>query len=334
MPLLQTASPKRRRIRKGTFSCWECKHRKTRCEFKQSRSVCISCRQRGLACISQEFDAASSNTQVERRIVHVEGLVDQLVTQKNGSRLNIPNMAMQSLVPNPWPGVSVNSYLDSIFPPQTKATAILDDGRFIYMPIRMWDTREPLAQISQRPQSSAHPVQFARKLILFALCLQQLEDPEDAGRYIDIVSRHVTSQDIMVDPVDGIETIMLEATYYINKDDLRTAWLKFRRAIAIAQVIGLDRMEGGDREKNIWMRLMAGDHFTSLVLGLAPAVDNHLLEPPDDSALDFQQTHLSVPGRIIARNICMQRLHQLRYEETQQIDHLLKQSTRSLPPGW
>ncbi|GAD92348.1 hypothetical protein ANI_1_1524134 [Paecilomyces variotii No. 5] len=76
---------KRRKLRKGTFSCWECKRRKTRCEFRPTtNSVCLYCSHRGLPCISQELPEFSGNglDEVERRIVHVEGLVSQLAQQR------------------------------------------------------------------------------------------------------------------------------------------------------------------------------------------------------------------------------------------------------------
>lgn len=48
--------PKRRNIRKGTLSCWECKRRKTRCTFATSTStVCDGCRSRQTKCLSQEY---------------------------------------------------------------------------------------------------------------------------------------------------------------------------------------------------------------------------------------------------------------------------------------
>ena len=49
------AGTKRRRVRKGTFSCWECKRRKMRCILDPPNHVCKSCRRRGSKCISQEF---------------------------------------------------------------------------------------------------------------------------------------------------------------------------------------------------------------------------------------------------------------------------------------
>lgn len=48
---------KRRKVRRGTQSCWECKRRKTRCTFATpNESVCDGCRSRGVKCIGQDFD--------------------------------------------------------------------------------------------------------------------------------------------------------------------------------------------------------------------------------------------------------------------------------------
>jgi hypothetical protein len=48
---------KRRKVRKGTHSCWECKRRKMKCIFdpRITSTSCNGCRQRGSPCISQEF---------------------------------------------------------------------------------------------------------------------------------------------------------------------------------------------------------------------------------------------------------------------------------------
>lgn len=53
----QSPAVKRRRIRKGTQSCWECKRRKIRCTFATpNESICDGCRSRRVKCIGQEFD--------------------------------------------------------------------------------------------------------------------------------------------------------------------------------------------------------------------------------------------------------------------------------------
>jgi hypothetical protein len=80
----------RRKVRKGTSSCWECKRRKIRCTFAAPRDVtCDGCKRRGIICTSQEFpcvviptstSGTSSARQVGDRLGRVEALVEQLVT--------------------------------------------------------------------------------------------------------------------------------------------------------------------------------------------------------------------------------------------------------------
>jgi len=84
-PALSEPGAKRRKVRKGTRSCWECKRRKVRCNFvSEHDAVCIGCRQRGTKCVSQEFPEEASapadrSRQMGDRIVRVEALVEQLV---------------------------------------------------------------------------------------------------------------------------------------------------------------------------------------------------------------------------------------------------------------
>lgn len=95
---------KRRKIRKGTRSCWECKKRKMRCVFADVDSpievgpeqlVCVGCQRRGTKCIGQEFELVegkdkSENSTLQKkagrrigrqdRVAKVEALLDQLIT--------------------------------------------------------------------------------------------------------------------------------------------------------------------------------------------------------------------------------------------------------------
>lgn len=51
-----THEGKRRKVRKGTHSCWECKRRKMKCIFSLITSAaCNGCRRRGSKCVRQEF---------------------------------------------------------------------------------------------------------------------------------------------------------------------------------------------------------------------------------------------------------------------------------------
>ena len=85
----QEISVKRRKIRKGTQSCWECKRRKIRCKFASSKDVtCIGCQRRRAACVSQEMPedlspAKSGNRHLSERITRVEDFMKDCLASKN-----------------------------------------------------------------------------------------------------------------------------------------------------------------------------------------------------------------------------------------------------------
>ncbi|KAK1964070.1 hypothetical protein LY78DRAFT_640203 [Colletotrichum sublineola] len=77
-------APKRRKLRKGTQSCWECKRRKARCTFSTTNQIiCEGCTRRGTDCVSQETTdqppPPGSNKHLADRLGQVEALVKQLL---------------------------------------------------------------------------------------------------------------------------------------------------------------------------------------------------------------------------------------------------------------
>jgi hypothetical protein len=81
---------KRRKLRKGTTSCWDCKKRKVKCTYDTydatSENICVPCRRRGAPCISQEKPEEEFQAQAESnrdplldRIQRVESLLEQLL---------------------------------------------------------------------------------------------------------------------------------------------------------------------------------------------------------------------------------------------------------------
>jgi hypothetical protein len=91
---IQEISAKRRKIRKGTRSCWECKRRKIRCIFASSEDVtCLNCQRRRVPCVSQEVPedlsiARKSNWHLGERIAKVEDLMKDILTSRNSSYPN------------------------------------------------------------------------------------------------------------------------------------------------------------------------------------------------------------------------------------------------------
>lgn len=85
----QEISAKRRKVRKGTQSCWECKRRKIRCIFASSEDVtCISCERRRAPCVSQEMPedlspAKTGNRHLGERIARVEDCLKNFLASKD-----------------------------------------------------------------------------------------------------------------------------------------------------------------------------------------------------------------------------------------------------------
>jgi hypothetical protein len=88
-------SVKRRKVRKGTQSCWECRRRKVRCTFEIARNtICDNCLRRKTKCTSQEYfenhelPKKSNGAGVEARLSRVEDVLQQLVNNVDTTRQN------------------------------------------------------------------------------------------------------------------------------------------------------------------------------------------------------------------------------------------------------
>jgi hypothetical protein len=118
----------------------------------------------------------------------------------------------------------------------------------------------PASRLSVFPNSKSHPVLIARTLLYLAHGIQNLHPSSlDSAqldlncllttamqRFLDTACRLVTSNDGILESLEGLECLILEGVFHINAGNLRRAWLVFRRAISLAQLTGLDR--GGDAD--------------------------------------------------------------------------------------
>ncbi|KAJ5871716.1 transcriptional regulator family: Fungal Specific TF [Penicillium soppii] len=88
----------RNKIRKGTRSCWECKHRKVRCNFtSDSDRSCRECLVRGIPCRSQDLPEPENPRESERlgfndRLVRVESHLDIISTQTEAILKRLDNI--------------------------------------------------------------------------------------------------------------------------------------------------------------------------------------------------------------------------------------------------
>ncbi|KAA8564820.1 hypothetical protein EYC84_010591 [Monilinia fructicola] len=135
------------------------------------------------------------------------------------------------------------------------------------------------------------PAAIAQTLLYIAVCLQQVPHGYDASKLgfstsiearvdkiISTVSGLVTSDDELVASIQGLECLILQGLFHMNAGNLRRAWLTFRRAMNIGQLMGLHKREE-----------LGSTTFTSR---RTPSMENVLEIPPvggDNIAIQVQK---------------------------------------------
>lgn len=167
------------------------------------------------------------------------------------------------------------------------------------------------------------------------------------AQYLDSASNFISGNDRYMDSLEALECYMLEGYYHLNTSNLRRAWLLFRRAIGLGQLMGLHR---GHTEavkvldpRNeahalfMWYRVVYADRYIALLLGLPAShtQDNmiasdellRILTPIDK----LERVHCVISGRIIERN---ENMMDDGFAATQNIDSCLQKAAKSMPAKW
>ncbi|KAM0268878.1 hypothetical protein ACHAQH_009892 [Verticillium albo-atrum] len=207
----------------------------------------------------------------------------------------------------------------------------------------------------QLPPSGSHPVLIARKLLLLAVYLQSLRPnakyQQVMSRVVDAAINLVTTKDELTGSLEGIECITLESLYQDNSGNLRRAWLSIRRAVAVAQMMGLHRgsaintshlkiLEPETRlrinPEYLWFRLIQTDRYFSLMLGLPHSSADNVFATP--KALErctpverMRRLNTAAGGRILQRN-GDDDSNEL--ATTHEIDQLLQKNSAHMPSQW
>ncbi|KAI0863769.1 hypothetical protein F4860DRAFT_467788 [Xylaria cubensis] len=409
----RTSTSGKRKIRKGTTSCWECKRRKQRCHFAIDQSrACVSCRRRGKSCVMQQFDDPNHDPENYERIaasieigptspedileilredaaidsVHNDTSHRAAVSSSSGS----PDPSMQffgsalvdssehptgvdlSILPSPGArsNHSLSRMLHATLPSQQDADLIIGASytpaflQFFTLPYQRLFSgdMQPASELARLPGPTDHPVLLARALLYLANGIQNLHpstfdasslnlgcSPTAAmARYIKIASRLVTSNEALLESLEGLECLILEAVFYINAGDLRQAWLIFRRAIGRAQLMGIHvgRTSGfivlDPRSQSIpsmmWYRIVGQDRYLSLALGLPPGTADNLCfasqekMPCDCATGQLERQHYDILGRMATQSAASKDLPDSEF--IQSIDLALQKAVHSIPPEW
>ena len=212
----------------------------------------------------------------------------------------------------------------------------------------------------QLPPEGSHPVLFARRLLLLATLLQGIPDGSVRdlacmtqnyrtvmSRLVTTATRLVMSNDELVSSLEGIECVMMESMFLNNAGNLRPAWLVNRRAMLLAQMLGLHfeqtspsmMLEAETRNRidpdHMWFRIVCSDRYLSLMLGLPQgSPDNnfalpHVLERC--TALERLERTMAVAGGIVLQRNNTE-MHDI--ESTWNVDRMLQEAAALMPLQW
>ncbi|CAI7632557.1 unnamed protein product [Penicillium bialowiezense] len=360
--------PKRRKVRKGTSSCWDCKNRKKRCEFESdSKSGCVSCRRRGIPCISQASahtadDEHNGYEGVSQHIDRVEDLVRQLVHQRGArsqernhrqvvSRPVFFNASRHSTLKSisherMSRSSSLTGYLNSVLPAPHIAAIIFNSNKQYNAPLQILQglrLDEESAERQGMPKSdifpTMHPVSFARRLIKLALCLQELDEKGSEQLCSDLGESTLSIARRWFQVATG--HVMTQDYLVSSLDGLETLLLQSRYHISLGEL------------EHAWQIYKRAFHIAYLVdiptqaqvrgQPVATTHDTALPQSPTHHpAQELERVHVTIAKRIIARNIQIQNTHhaeareasQWSYRETKSLDLQLKKAARAMPTAW
>ncbi|KAL8690051.1 MAG: hypothetical protein Q9218_004420 [Villophora microphyllina] len=185
----------------------------------------------------------------------------------------------------------------------------------------------PLREEIQRLVCNGEPADLARLLFCLATCIQQLSRDFDFRQtklpptpdalqeiYLSAAELVLSMDQNFVNTIDGVECMLIQSTFYVNRGKPRTAWLICQRGISICNAVSIDGLSKGDtvismRWKAAWFKLWTRDRQLSLLLGLPHASTRErsflvdLSETIGDERWQAVWTNLSiVAGRLINRN--------------------------------
>ncbi|KKY39616.1 putative c6 zinc finger domain-containing protein [Diaporthe ampelina] len=233
---------------------------------------------------------------------------------------------------------------------------------------------EPASSWAVDPPVSTHPLILARKALQILICVQQLPPAFDWDalgtgfpqaefiRRLDTTCMLVTSNDELVGYAEGVECLILHGYYQVNAGSLRKAWITFRRAINMAQIMGIDRGHSAafrscDPKRDptrrpsaatLWHRLLFSDRYLSLLLGLPVCSQDdqsvYEEEGPRGTAVErLERAHTIYAAKILDRNHIQHRSKHCskqqkttprEYALTQEIDLDLEEAAKNMPFGW
>lgn len=158
----------------------------------------------------------------------------------------------------------------------------------------------------------------------------------------------ITADDELLDSVESIECLMLASSYHNNAGQLKSAFMTNRRAVTVAQVMGLHRTRKATslktlypqtrsnlRPEQMWLRLVQSDQYLSMMLGIPGGVASVRLPTPEalrklEPLENLELLHSAAAQRILLRAETADRIH----SGVEDIDRLIKDAAACMPATW
>ena len=211
------------------------------------------------------------------------------------------------------------------------------------------------------PEPNVHPVLIARHMLMLASFLQHVHPDlhKDVGglaesprammdRLTDLAVGLVTTNDEFLGSIESLECVMMESVYQANIGSLRRSWLAGRRAMSIAQLMGIHRPDHKAHYKVLdprtrcdpqlmWFRIVFLDRYLCLMLGISQgSLDRSMcsdtLLASDTPMGRLERIHCVIASRILERNESKPSSDDLVLTRT--LDLELQRAARSLPSKW
>lgn len=268
---------------------------------------------------------------------------------------------------------AITAQLRDLFPPLETLYAISQQSpgakyvlaAFYSQQDQMDGKPEPISALACVPDASSHPALVAKRLLQLAICLQQMPpffDPtglalkkspsETMDDWVAAAGRLVTSDDDLVGSLEGLECLILQSFFQSDAGHLRKAWMTCRRALNMAQLMGIDR-KGAKSIRScdplfdprrqpsplvLWFRINCCDRYLSLVLGLPVGSrdDTYLTSPSSSTVEDppsdkLGKVYAVISGKIADRNLTS---GPEAYVATQAIDLEMEQASKMMDEVW
>ncbi|KAB8349402.1 hypothetical protein FH972_023429 [Carpinus fangiana] len=217
--------------------------------------------------------------------------------------------------------------------------------------------------LGEPPLQTVHPVLIARYMLQLAIMLQdmhlevQSELSSLSESVSDIMQRCanaavslVTTRDEVLGSIESLECVMLESVYRCNSGHLKLSWIAARRAMILAQTMGL-HLQDAERKttlkvldstathvepQTLWFRIVTYDLLMCRMLGLPPGITDaysaHFFLDPGTALGHLENKHCNIMNQILKRKRPGSGLPD--FEKTLLLDQELQRAAKAVPSDW